>query len=89
MATKIRENKNKGSGASVPFDSIEAPGTYYSNWTGHLIRVPEEALSLGHSPTLEIIGTQDMMVTRLSQDPFLPLNKARMVAADLDLEVKF
>ena len=89
MATKTRENKVKGCGASIPFDSIEVPGTYYSNWTGHLIRVPEEALSLGHSPTLEIVGSENMMVTCLSKDPFLPLNKARMVAADLDLEVNF
>ena len=89
MATKIRENQIKGCGASIPFDAIETPGTYYSNWSGHLIRVPEEALSLGHSPTLEIIGNQEMKVTCLSKDPFLPLNKARMVAADLDLEVSF
>lgn len=89
MATRVRETQVKGCGASIPFESIETPGTYYSNWTGHLIRVPEEALSAGHSPMLEIIGKENMFVTCLSKDPFLPLNKARMVAADLDLEVNF
>ena len=64
-------------------------GTYYSNWSGHLIRVPEDALQPGRSPVVEIRSKEPMIVTRLSEDPFQCISKALMVAADLDLAVNF
>ena len=76
-------------GERVPFDEISEPGTYYSQWSGHLLRVPEDSLKPGRSPVIEIVGKERMMVTKLSDDPFLVLTKARMIAADLDLEVNF
>lgn len=71
------------------WDKIDLPGTYYSNWSGHLIRIPEEALKRGFSPLIQILGKEPMIVTKLSEDPYLPLSKARMIAADLDLGVNF
>ena len=76
-------------GVQGPFESISQPGTYYSNWSGHLIRVPEDALQPGRSPVVEIRAKVPMIVTRLSGDPFLCLSKARMIAADFDLAVNF
>jgi hypothetical protein len=73
----------------VPFDEIEAPGTYYSNWSGHLIRIPEDGLKAGCSPVIDIRGKAPMIVTKLSDDPYVTLTKARMIAADLDLDVNF
>lgn len=76
-------------GEKVCFEDLNSPGTYYSLWTGHLIRVPEDGVKPGRSPVIEIIGKEPMMVTKLSDDPYLVLTKARMIAADLDLEVNF
>ncbi len=73
----------------VPWDHIDGPGTYFSNWSGHLIRIPEIGLKTGFSPVIQILGREPMVVTKLSDDPYLPLSKARMIAADLDLEVNF
>jgi hypothetical protein len=73
----------------IPFDEINEPGTYYSNWSGHLIRIPDEGLKAGSSPLIDIRGKSPMIVTKLSGDPFITLSKARMVAADLDLDVNF
>lgn len=86
--TKERQTA-RAFGETIPFESLEKPGTYYSRWSGHLLRVPDEVLNGGHSPVIEILGTEPMLVTKLSANPFLPLNKARMIAADLDLEVNF
>lgn len=72
-----------------PFSEIDHPGTYYSHWSGHLIRVTEEGVRPGHSPVIEILGKNPMIVTRLSDDPYLGISKARMIAADLDLAVNF
>ena len=71
------------------FDQIENPGTYVQCRSGTLLRVPEDALAPGRSPRIEILTTEPWMVTRLSDDPYVPLTKARMIAADLDLPVNF
>jgi hypothetical protein len=71
------------------FDQIESPGTYVECRTGTLIRLPEDALAQGRNPRVEIVTHEPWTVTRLSDDPYLPLTKARMIAADLDLPVNF
>ena len=86
---KSPEGESKMRGARVPFESIDEPGTYLSNWTGHLIRVPEDGFKLGRSPLIEIRGKEPFFVTKLSDDPYITITKARMLAADLDLPVNF
>lgn len=76
-------------GFELPFAKISEPGTYYSNYTGHLLRIPEDAVKPGRSPVLAILGKEPLMVTKISNDPFICLSKARMIAADLDLAVNF
>ena len=76
-------------GDQIPFENIKEPGTYVSNWTGHLIRVPGDALKQGNSPTIAILGKEPMVVSKVSDDPFINLTRARMLAADLDLNVNF
>ncbi len=73
----------------IPFDRIHEPGTYFANWSGNLIRVPEDGVKPGRSPVIEILGREPMTVTKLSDDPYLTITKARMIAADLDLECDF
>jgi hypothetical protein len=73
----------------MAFEQIEAPGCYLLVESGRLLRVPREALSIGRSPLIEMVGTEPAVVTKISDDPFLPLSKARLAAADLDLVVNF
>ena len=89
VANPRLETEWRAAGTQGPFDQITEPGTYFSNWSGHLIRVPEEALKPGHSPLIQIRGKEPMTVTRLSDDPYLCISKARLIAADLDLSVNF
>ena len=83
------DQSGKGCGAQVPFDSINEPGCYVSNWTGHLVRVPEDAIKPGRSPLMSITGTETLFVTKISCDPYLTISKARMLAADFDVAVNF
>ncbi len=78
-----------GVGIRLAFDQIDNPGTYVCNWSGHLLRVPEDGTKAGRSPVLEIRGKEQLHVTKLSSDPFVALTKARMIASDLDLPVNF
>ena len=90
-STKPSEGQSvsQGFGTQIPFEAIKEPGSYVCNWSGHLLRVPDEALKLGHSPLLSIKGTEVPFVTKISDDPFIPVTKARMFAADCDSVVNF
>ncbi|MFQ5463758.1 MAG: hypothetical protein ACE5E5_14170 [Phycisphaerae bacterium] len=89
---KTREIEYAGNpvfGTQVPFESIDSPGCYICNWSGHLLRIPEDGVKSGRSPLLEIKGTEALFVTKICNDPFIPLSKARMLAADCDVAVNF
>ena len=34
----------------LPYDNLSEPGTYFCNWSGHLLRVTEEGVKKGRSP---------------------------------------
>ena len=76
-------------GVRGPFEKISAAGCFVLNRTGDLLRVPEDALQPRRSPAMDIVSKDSWLVTRLSTDPYLPLNKARALAADMDLLVNF
>ena len=73
----------------VPFDQLNEPGCYICNWSGHLLRVPQDGVQFGRSPLLSIIGREPVFVTKISDNPFIPLTKARLLAADCDVNVNF
>jgi hypothetical protein len=70
-------------GVRIPFDSIRSPGTYVCNWNGHLLRVPERALV--PDGVINLVGPEPLLVTKISDDPAVPLREARQVAAELHL----
>ena len=89
MSTKSTEKEHQTQGLRLPFASINEPGAYCTDRSGHLVRIPEDAVNPGRSPELEILGNDTVFVTKLSDDPFIPVTKARMIAADFDLTVRF
>jgi hypothetical protein len=54
-----------------------------------LFRVPDEALTEGRSPQIEIVSTPPKVVTKIADDPWTPISKARQLAANADLFVSF
>jgi len=84
-----RPHTPTGAGTSIPFDAIRTPGAYVCEATGHLLRVPEDGINPGRSPLISLVGVEPLRVTRISDDPFLPVTQARMAAAGLDLPVNF
>jgi hypothetical protein len=75
-------------GITIPFDGITEPGCYICNWSGHLLRIPEDGIS-GGTAALTIIGANPLYVTKISEDPFIPVTKARLTAANIDAPVNF
>lgn len=74
---------------SIPFDTIEAPGTYVCNWNGYLLRVPEGALGPGNRRVFNLVGTEPLFVTKISDDPGLSVGRARQIAGDHALTANF
>ncbi len=76
-------------GACVPFDSIQDPGCYICNWSGHMIRIPEDGVTPGRSPMINIVGNEPLYVTKIADNPFVSVTKARLLASNFDLPVNF
>ena len=73
----------------VPFSEIHEPGAYVSNATGHLVRIPDDAVKPDRTPVIDLIANEPQLFSRVSVNPFISLTKARMLASDLDLPVNF
>jgi hypothetical protein len=82
-------DKNACIGTKMPFEAIQEPGCYICNWSGHLLRVPEDGVAAGRSPLLTIVGSDPLFVTRISENPYIPLTKAKVIASNYDLNVNF
>ena len=76
-------------GTTIAFENIHEPGCYICNWSGHLLRVPPDGVAAGRSPLISILGNEPLFVTKLSDNPFVPVTKAKMVACNLDCNVNF
>ena len=76
-------------GTVIPFDQINEPGCYVCNWSGHLLRVPDDGIAAGRSPLINMVGYDPLYVTKISDWPYIPVTKARMLAANWDVNVNF
>jgi hypothetical protein len=73
----------------VSWEDLEMPGFYVCRATGNGYRVPAEALIKGASPVIEQVSSQPSRLVKVSDNPFVPLIKARNLAADCNIEPNF
>lgn len=76
-------------GTQVQFDFLHEAGAYVCNWSGHLLRVPDGAIEGGRSLRMSFTSKEPLYVTKVSNDPFVPVTRARLAAADFDQPVNF
>ena len=89
METQSAERKTSPSYPEVTWDGLETPGFYVSRATGNGYRVPAEALIKGASPVIEQVSAQPSRLVKVSDNPFIPLIKARNLAAGCNIEPNF
>jgi hypothetical protein len=75
--------------ANVPFEGIDSPGCYVCKTTGALVRMPQEGLATGGSPVIEIVSKKGPVMMKISDDPWIPISRARQLSADADLHPDF
>ena len=76
-------------GTVFAFENVTEPGAYICNWSGHLLRIPEDGVTAGRSPMLNIIGPEPLYVTKISDNPYITITKAKILASNWDLCVNF
>ena len=93
MTTATQHNtnfdRNSAIGTKVPFEAIQDPGCYICNWSGHMLRIPDDGVTPGRSPMIDMIGNEPLWVTKISDDPFITRTKARILASNMDVHVNF
>jgi hypothetical protein len=88
METQTTERKISPSHPEVSWGDLEAPGFYVSRASGNG-RVPAEALIKSTSPVIEQVSAQPSRLVKLSDNPFIPLIKARNLTANYNIEPNF
>lgn len=75
--------------AQTTWEELRDPGAYVEEGSGDLFRVPQEALVAGCSPIISRVSNDASRLVKVSDNPSVPLLKARMVAADHNIEPNF
>jgi hypothetical protein len=75
--------------AQTTWEELREAGAYVEEGSGNLFRVPQEALVAGCSPIIGRVSNGASRLVRVSDNPSVPLLKARMVAADHNIEPNF
>jgi len=89
LANQRTEIDSSGIGAQFPLGGIHETGTYVCNWSGHLLRMSETGQPWGGAPFFSILANEPLFLTKISDDPFVPVSKARQIASSLDVQVNF
>jgi hypothetical protein len=71
------------------WENIKQPGSYVERETGHLYRLPAEALLRGSSPVISRLSSSPSTFVKLSDDPNTIISKLRTIAADADVKPNF
>ena len=71
------------------WENIKQPGAYVERETGHLYRLPPEALLRGSSPVISRLSSSETTFLKLSDDPNTIISKLRTIAADADVKPNF
>ncbi|MCH7760380.1 hypothetical protein IIA15_03125 [candidate division TA06 bacterium] len=79
---KWKEWKGDQSLPTLPLNQVNQPGAYLDLHTGCLFRVPPEGLRVGNGSMILITSEAETMVCKLSDDPYIPKIKAKIIAAD-------
>jgi hypothetical protein len=75
--------------AEITWEEINDPGTYVVRGSGDLYRFPKESLIPGTSPSIVKESRWASVLVKLSEDPFITTFKARLLAAQHNIEPNF
>ncbi len=72
-----------------PLVDVTEPGAYVCRESGDLVRIPPTGATSDTSELIERQKAEPVYVVRIHPDPFVAISRARVLAANLDLEISF
>jgi hypothetical protein len=84
-----QEKKKQPMLTECAWEDINQPGAYVSRETGRLFRIPKEALGSGVSPVIHQENEDGDTFVKISDDPYVPTLKAKMAAAENNIQANF
>jgi len=84
-----QEKKKQLTLTGVAWEEINQPGAYVSRDTGRLFRIPKEALVLGACPIIHQENENGDRFVKVSDNPYVPSLKAKMAAAENNIQPNF
>lgn len=75
--------------SEMNWETINEPGAYIERGSGDLYRFPKESLIPGASPSIVKESRGASVLVKLSEDPFITTFKARLLAAQHNIEPNF
>ncbi len=73
----------------LPIQKVSQPGCYVDHLYGNLYRVTPEMLNIGGTVFHGFVSREPWNVTRISDDYTMPIDEARIVAANASLVINF
>lgn len=73
----------------VAWEDVSDPGCYVDEASGDLYRIPKEALVTGASPVVVRESSGASRLRQISNDPFMPTLKARLLCAQHNIQPNF
>ena len=83
------EPDRRGSFPELGWQDVNEPGAYVEKHTGHLYRIPKEALVEGSSPMIRKESLDGAKLVRISSNPFITTFEARMLACEQNVQPNF
>ncbi len=75
--------------SEITWEAVDEPGSYVERGSGDLYRFPKESLIPGASPAIVKESRGASVLVKLSDDPFITTFKARLLAAQHNIEPNF
>jgi len=85
----LRQATRRSIFPEINWESISEPGAYVERGSGDLYRVPKEALIPGASPCIIKESRGASVLMKVSDDPFITTFRARLLAAQHNIEPNF
>lgn len=73
----------------ILWEGITEPGAYLEIETGHLYRIPADALKLGSSPLIGKVTSEPCQLVKISDDPSIPKLQARVICYNQGIRPRF
>jgi hypothetical protein len=89
IMTQSAQSVHRRTLSETNWEAINEPGAYVERGTGDLYRFPKESLIPGASPAIVKESRGASVLVKLSDDPFLTTFKARLLAAQHNIEPNF